>query len=150
MFVKEGEELNVMGCGNRLLATVYFLSFMVIVSFIFLNLFIAIILESFDTSKDEEGLKVGASTINKFKEFWGESKFDPKGLKFIKINLFPYFLMKIIDEEIRQRIIYKEKIRKDEIELKIEWILKHSCLIFILMRSFYPFIMRDILFYIRI
>jgi hypothetical protein len=39
-----------MECGNQMLAYGYFISFMIIVSFIFLNLFIAIILESFNTS----------------------------------------------------------------------------------------------------
>ena len=45
-------------CGNPLAAHAYFISFMLIVSFIFLNLFIAIILESFNTSQHEEGLKI--------------------------------------------------------------------------------------------
>jgi hypothetical protein len=45
-------------CGNPLGAYVFFISFMLIVSFIFLNLFIAIILESFNTSQNEEGLKI--------------------------------------------------------------------------------------------
>ena len=70
MLVKKGEPLNIMGCGNRFLASIYFLSFMVMVSFIFLNLFIAIILESFDTSMDEEGLKVGDDTLSVFNEIW--------------------------------------------------------------------------------
>lgn len=63
MFVAEGEPLKIEGCGSTLLSYIFFLSFMVIVSFIFLNLFIAIILESFDTSKDEEGLQVGSDTL---------------------------------------------------------------------------------------
>jgi len=46
-------------CGNKYVAYLYFISFMVIVSFIFLNLFIAIILESFNTTQNEEGLKIG-------------------------------------------------------------------------------------------
>ena len=38
-----------MGCGSQPHANMYFISFMVIVSFVFLQLFIAIILESFNT-----------------------------------------------------------------------------------------------------
>ena len=38
------------GCGDPAQATVFFVSFMLVVSFIFLNLFIAIILESFNNS----------------------------------------------------------------------------------------------------
>lgn len=47
------------GCGRPKAETyMYFLSFMVIVSFIFLNLFIVIIFESFENSKAEERLKI--------------------------------------------------------------------------------------------
>jgi hypothetical protein len=53
------KEFGRMECGNQPLAYAFFISFMVIVSFIFLNLFIAIILESFNTSQNEEGLKIG-------------------------------------------------------------------------------------------
>jgi hypothetical protein len=47
------EELQrdgVQGCGSPVAAHFFFISFMVVVSFIFLNLFIAIILESFNTT----------------------------------------------------------------------------------------------------
>lgn len=37
-----------MGCGRPIEAVIYFISFMVIMSFVFLNLFIAIILENFN------------------------------------------------------------------------------------------------------
>jgi len=43
-------------CGGGSLFNIYFITFMIIVSFIFINLFIAIILESFNTSTAEEGL----------------------------------------------------------------------------------------------
>lgn len=72
MFVAEGEPLNIEGCGSPMLATLFFISFMVIVSFIFLNLFIAIILESFESSQDDEGRKVGESTITIFNDFWSQ------------------------------------------------------------------------------
>jgi hypothetical protein len=55
---------------------------MVIVSFIFLNLFIAIILESFNTSQNEEGLKIGQQTLNTFCKAWSE--YDKKGKGFIE------------------------------------------------------------------
>jgi hypothetical protein len=52
-----------MVCGNPA-SSIYFISFMIIVSFIFINLFIAIILESFADSTAEEGLQVGGETIH--------------------------------------------------------------------------------------
>jgi len=50
---REGGEPNVCGDPN---AKIFFISFMILVSFIFINLFIAIILESFADSTAEEGL----------------------------------------------------------------------------------------------
>lgn len=41
----------------------YFISYMVVVALIFINLFIVIIFESFNESEAEEKLKVGAKTL---------------------------------------------------------------------------------------
>lgn len=117
---KNGDVIDteVNGCGNKLFAYIYFISFMVIVSFIFLNLFIAIILESFDTSKDEEGLQVGSDTITIFKDLWSDDRFDPKGTKFIKIDAFPEFLLNVIDEEIKQKFLYDQAVKKGEVDVE--------------------------------
>jgi hypothetical protein len=45
------------GCGTSA-AIFYFISFLLIVTFIFLNLFIAIILEGFTVSNESENMKV--------------------------------------------------------------------------------------------
>lgn len=58
------KEFGRMECGNQPIAYAFFISFMIIVSFVFLNLFIAIILESFNTSQNEEGLKIGQQTLS--------------------------------------------------------------------------------------
>lgn len=44
----DGDDPVPMGCGRPIEAVIYFVSFMVIMSFVFLNLFIAIILENFN------------------------------------------------------------------------------------------------------
>lgn len=67
---------------------------------------------------DEEGLQIGEETINKFKEFWSDDRFDPKGTKFISIAEFPEFLKLIIDEEIKQEILYDEKLKNGEISVE--------------------------------
>lgn len=105
---------NLQGCGNETTALIYFISFMIIVSFIFLNLFIAIILESFETSQDEESLKVGGATITMFNELWSDEKYDPKGTRFVSVDAFPELMDNLIDEEIRQYIIWEEKVRNRE------------------------------------
>jgi len=91
------KEFGRMECGNQVLAYAYFISFMIIVSFIFLNLFIAIILESFNTSQNEEGLKIGQQTLNQFSEIWSE--FDKKGKGFIKYNELEQVMNRLISEE---------------------------------------------------
>ena len=115
MYNEKTGELDIEGCGNRLEATCFFISFMLMVSFIFLNLFIAIILESFESSMDDERLQVGEATITKFQDFWSNDKFDPKGTKFIRIANFNDFLSMLVDEEIRMKILYDEKLMNNEI-----------------------------------
>tara|TARA_B110001450_G_C17556841_1_gene455028 strand:+ start:43 stop:555 length:513 start_codon:yes stop_codon:yes gene_type:complete len=84
-------------CGNEFVAYFYFISFMVIVSFVFLNLFVAIILESFNTSQDEEDLKIGQQTLDVFTEIW--SKYDKKGKGFISHDQLECIIDNLIQEE---------------------------------------------------
>ena len=51
-FVANGHEP--VGCGNVLVAQTYFLSYIFIVGLIFLNLFIAIILQGYYQTQDQE------------------------------------------------------------------------------------------------
>ncbi len=71
----------VTGCGSTATAVFYFLSFMIIVSFIFLNLFIAIILEGFGDSNNAENMRVSEESLEEYQECWKE--FDPKALGLI-------------------------------------------------------------------
>ena len=73
---------------------------MIMVSFVFLNLFIAIILESFDTSTEEENLKVDGDTVLKFNKYW--ATFDPSGTGFIKVTELAKFINLLMIEEIRK------------------------------------------------
>jgi len=56
---------------------------MVVVSFVFLNLFIAIIITQYEDSQNSENLPVGEATIEDFKKLW--VKFDKKGTGFISV-----------------------------------------------------------------
>jgi hypothetical protein len=51
------------GCGS-MFAIFYFVSFMLVVTMIFLNLFIAIILEGFGTTNEAESLTIQESTVD--------------------------------------------------------------------------------------
>jgi hypothetical protein len=88
---------HTIGCGNPGAAYFYFISFQLIVSFIFLNLFIAIILEGFDDSSHFDNFDISEYSIEQFKDLW--SKYDPKGTGYIKTKRFPFLLMKLAKEE---------------------------------------------------
>lgn len=66
-------------CGNPLIAYIYFYSFTVIVSQIFLNLFIAIIIDSFLGQSDAFSLPVTQLDIDEFREVWKEFDYDAIG-----------------------------------------------------------------------
>lgn len=79
------------------------------VTFIFLNLFIAIILEGFSSTSDEEDIRIQEDTINKFKEVW--MKYDPSGDGYISVYDFEDFLLDLVEEEVKQK---KELINKKD------------------------------------
>ena len=57
---------------------------MLLVSFIFLNLFIAIILEAFQKSQLEQNVRINEETIEAFQNAW--IKFDPDATGMIKVE----------------------------------------------------------------
>jgi hypothetical protein len=63
------------GCGSKL-AFAFFMSFTLFLSMVMLNLFIAVILEGFGNSSDEEEASLSEEEFEKFKASW--SKYDPK------------------------------------------------------------------------
>jgi len=80
---------------------------MLVVAFVFLNLFIAVILESFNTSQTEEGLQIGQRTVDKFNDFW--VLFDPKGKGFLNVKILPKLISLILKEEFNQLLdVYEE------------------------------------------
>lgn len=65
------------------LTVAYFILFMVLCSFLLLNLVIAVILDNFQNSSSNEELEVSQSNILGFAEVWG--KLDPKTTLFIPV-----------------------------------------------------------------
>lgn len=62
----------------------YFVLFQLIVSIIFLNLFVAVILNGFTNSNEEEGFEIFKNNLAHFKRIW--KSFDPDATGFIKIE----------------------------------------------------------------
>ena len=116
-FLDENGEPNPQSCGSKS-AKFYFVTFMIMVSFVFFNLFIAIILESFNSSQAEFGLKVGQNTMNSFNDIWCDDDFDPKGKGFIKVATLPKLIERIVDAEIEERYEFKQALMNGEIDIE--------------------------------
>jgi len=85
------------GCGNPTAAMLFFISFMLVVSFIFLNLFIAIILQGFGRTSEEDSSRINEEQIQTFQRLWLE--FDPNGTGFIRIPQFDDLLIRLIEKK---------------------------------------------------
>jgi hypothetical protein len=70
------------GCGI-MYSSYYFLSYVLIVKLIFLNLFIAIILQGFDDTNQQEDQLINGELTHIFKEKW--ANLDPEGTSFIQV-----------------------------------------------------------------
>ena len=85
------------GCGNPY-AYLYFICFMLDVSLIFLNLFIAIILEGQLQATQQQETRVTEATRALFTRTW--SKYDPKAKGMIKIEDLPKLIMDLVVNEL--------------------------------------------------
>lgn len=94
----------------------YFISFMTLISFIFLNLFIVIIFESFNASKAMDRLKVTQSALEDFARLWG--KFDPAGTGYMPIECLPELIVLIIEREIGLYDQAKKELEAGRLEKK--------------------------------
>ena len=97
---EEMERDGINGCGQKGPAIFYFLSFMLIVSFIFLNLFIAIILEGFSKSQQEEDIRIKEETLEEFTNVW--MMFDPKATGFIEIDDLVKIVIELTELELKK------------------------------------------------
>jgi hypothetical protein len=85
------------GCGNPVFAYIYFYSFFILVGQIFLNLFIAIIIDSFLGQSDAFSLPVTSMDIDEFREIWKD--FDPDARGYIEAHDLEDFIISLCNEE---------------------------------------------------
>lgn len=85
------EAPNVEGnCGNRVLAILFLLSFILLSNIILVNIFIAIILDSYESAVAEDSDMIKDDDIDGFYEDW--TKYDPNASQFINFSLLPDLL----------------------------------------------------------
>jgi hypothetical protein len=80
------------GCGNPA-AFAFFMSFTLFVTFVFLNLFIAVVLESFSDTSEEEAMKLKKEDFSKLADAW--LQFDPDATCLIPASSLPQLIQKI-------------------------------------------------------
>jgi hypothetical protein len=71
---------------------------MLIVSQIFLNLFIAIILEGFDDSKQDMDIRIDEKMIKAFQEAWSQHG-DPNATGFIPVQSLRPLILQLIEKK---------------------------------------------------
>ena len=81
------------GCGSRGFAIVFITSFTIIISIVFINLFVAIILEGLDETIVENKQPFNLQAHEKVRNVW--STYDPFASGFIRIKDFPRFMFKL-------------------------------------------------------
>eukprot|EP00004_Rigifila_ramosa_P019174 TRINITY_DN4846_c0_g1_i3.p1 TRINITY_DN4846_c0_g1~~TRINITY_DN4846_c0_g1_i3.p1 ORF type:complete len:1566 (-),score=403.70 TRINITY_DN4846_c0_g1_i3:850-5007(-) len=98
-------------CGSKV-ASFYFVSFVVVVSFVMLNLFIAVILENFEDIDGEDERSVRPEDYDRFMTIWSE--YDPDSDESVPAGVLPELLSKLgpplglvgsVSEAIKLRII---------------------------------------------
>ena len=101
--------MDVKGCGPTYFAYTFHILFQVIVSQVFLNLFIAIIIDSFMGQNDLANLPVEARAVEKFPTLW--SKYDPYATSFIPVSMLADMLRDMAeDEDTKDLILFEDRV----------------------------------------
>lgn len=77
-------------CGNSFLAVFFFVSYIIIIFLIIINMYIAVILENFNEAQQQEEIGVTDDDLETFIQVWEE--FDPKATHYISLNQLSDFL----------------------------------------------------------
>lgn len=77
-------------CGNKFLAVFFFVSYILIIFLIMINMYIAVILENFNEAQSQEEIGVSDDDLETFIQVWEE--FDPKATHYIALSQLGDFL----------------------------------------------------------
>eukprot|EP00818_Percolomonas_sp_WS_P004657 CAMPEP_0117436504 /NCGR_PEP_ID=MMETSP0759-20121206/1040_1 /TAXON_ID=63605 /ORGANISM="Percolomonas cosmopolitus, Strain WS" /LENGTH=1762 /DNA_ID=CAMNT_0005228103 /DNA_START=105 /DNA_END=5393 /DNA_ORIENTATION=- len=80
-------------CGNPWLAVPFFVSYVIICTFVIMNLFVAVILDNFETQMRFEDSALNSGDLTKFAEIWSE--FDPKATYLIRTEFLKNLLQRV-------------------------------------------------------
>lgn len=77
-------------CGNKLVAVLFFVSYIVLIVLIIINMYIAVILENFNQAQSQDEAGITEDDLEAYYVCW--ENFDPKATQFIKYSQLPDFI----------------------------------------------------------
>jgi hypothetical protein len=86
-------ERGTQGCGNKPVSILFFFSYLILITLVFLNLFIAIILNGYFETCDQEASNLNKDLLGQFADAW--SRLDPDATGFIKIVDFQNLMFEL-------------------------------------------------------
>ena len=99
-------------CGNPITSYIFFIAFHILVFQIFMNLFIAIIIDAFLGQTDHFQLPIQKYSIQEYVQIW--SKYDPEATGFIEIKDLEDFIEDLTkSSEGKELVIMHKKILAD-------------------------------------
>lgn len=83
---------GIRGCGNPY-ALPYFVSFVVIITFVAMNLTVAAVIDGLNSARKDEGALINMDDIDIMIRLWSE--YDPKATGWIPIECFVFLLYEL-------------------------------------------------------
>lgn len=108
-WLNNDKEMN--GCGNPFISIFFFYSFNIIVSQIFLNLFIAIIIDSFMNQSNAYNMPINQQDIDDFIECW--QNYDPNGHGTLQCSQIEDFVIRLAQMKNCRLIANKKRMLKN-------------------------------------
>ncbi|CAI2381758.1 unnamed protein product [Moneuplotes crassus] len=119
---------DVLGCGSDF-SIPYFTTFVLIITFIAMNLTVAAVIDGLSSARKDEGALISSENINTFIDLW--SDYDPKATGWVSIDAYVFLIFELpkpiglgseVPTNYKQNydIMYKARMQQNSIEALVE------------------------------
>jgi len=84
------------GCGS-VLSFPYFISYVLTIMTVFVNLFVAVMVEGFQEQTEIDNIKIKDTDIDEFRTVW--KQFDPEGSEYVLCNQLEEILVRLAKQK---------------------------------------------------
>ena len=116
VFKDTGNGITKGDCGNKNVAIIYFVSYIMLLSWIIVNVYIAVMLENFRLAQAQETIGITEDGIEAFYDVW--QKFDPIPTQFIQVSELKSFVGHLEEPFDLTEKEYEEMLTKCDIAIK--------------------------------